>query len=211
VLKRACETALHWPDNIQVAVNLSPLQFTSGDAVEAIEDAIRLSGLPPKRLQIEITESTLLDRSDLILRDLNRIKALGVSIAMDDFGTGYSSLSYLWKFPFDKIKVDRSFVTNIGPQQSDARTLLHTIISLGHSLSMTVTVEGVETAEQARAMSELECDQVQGYHYGKPIPEPSLPSFLLQNLIHNMVPDLTESTGENLLASSEVDRLNLLH
>ena len=189
VLKRACETALNWPENILVAVNLSPLQFTSGDAVKAIEDAIRSSGLPAKRLQIEITESTLMESSEFIMRDLNRIKALGVSIAMDDFGTGYSSLSYLWKFPFDKIKIDRSFVTDIGPQKSDARTILHTIISLGHSMSMTVTVEGVETAEQAKVMVELECDQVQGYHYGRPIPEPGVPSYLLQSLIGHIKPE----------------------
>ena len=207
VLKRACETALNWPDNIVVAVNLSPLQFTSGNAVEAIEDAIRSSGLPARRLQIEITESTLLESSDLIMRDLNRIKAMGVSIAMDDFGTGDSSLSYLWKFPFDKIKIDRSFVTDIGPQQSDARTILHTIISLGHSMSMTVTVEGVETAEQAKVMIELECDQVQGYHYSRPIPEPGVPSYLLQSLIDNIKPEQitlnqkkrTESSGAGII------------
>lgn len=211
VLKRACHTALSWPDNIQVAVNLSPLQFTSGDAVAAIEGAIRDSGLPANRLQIEITESTLLESTDLVISDLNRIKALGVSIAMDDFGTGYSSLSYLWKFPFDKIKIDRSFVADIGQKQNDARTILHTIISLGHSMSMTVTVEGVETEEQAKAMAELECDQVQGYHYSRPIPEPGLPSFLLHSLIGNIKQDYIEGKVERPAEFSQSDGRHLLN
>lgn len=211
VLKRACQTARTWPDNIQVAVNLSPLQFTSGDAVAAIESAIKDSGLPANRLQIEITESTLLESTDLVIRDLNRIKALGVSIAMDDFGTGYSSLSYLWKFPFDKIKIDRSFVADIGPNKSDARTILHTIISLGHSMSMTVTVEGVETEEQARAMAELDCDQVQGYHYSRPIPEPGLPSFLLHSMVGNMNSGLIEGKANGPLDFSAADGRKLLN
>jgi EAL domain-containing protein (putative c-di-GMP-specific phosphodiesterase class I) len=179
VLNRACEVASHWPDTISLAVNLSPLQFTTRGMSEIIERALKNSNLKPSRLQVEITEGILMENTEPVLAELAAIRALGVSIVMDDFGTGYSSLGYLWRFPFDKIKIDRSFISALEKDEAGARNILRTIVSLGHSLAMKVTAEGVETDAQADFMSDLKCDEIQGFLYGRPAPEEELPNIIL--------------------------------
>ncbi|MDO9416330.1 putative bifunctional diguanylate cyclase/phosphodiesterase [Pararhizobium sp.] len=183
VLKQACSTAAGWPEEIVVAVNVSPLQFAKGQLTSEISQALRETGLPPQRLQLEITESAILDDTEIVLKELNDIKALGVSIAMDDFGTGYSSLSSLWRFPFDKIKIDKSFLSNRSERGHLALNTVRSIVALAHSLSMSVTVEGVETQAQAALMAELKCDQLQGFYFSKPIPEVQLAAFILNNFL----------------------------
>jgi diguanylate cyclase (GGDEF)-like protein len=170
VLREACKTAATWPEPLTVAVNLSPLQFEAGGVSAIVAGALRDSGLDPYRLELEITESLLLGNTDAILAELRTLKAIGVSIVMDDFGTGYSSLSYLWRFPFDKIKLDRSFMQGVETSGKNARTVVKTIIALGRELGMRITVEGVETAEQAAFLDSVNADQVQGYFFGRPVP-----------------------------------------
>jgi diguanylate cyclase (GGDEF)-like protein len=170
VLREACKTAATWPEPLAVAVNLSPLQFEAGDVSAIVAGALRDSGLDPYRLELEITESLLLGNTDAILAQLRTLKAIGVSIVIDDFGTGYSSLSYLWRFPFDKIKIDRSFMRGVETSGKNAGTVVKTIIALGRELDMRITVEGVETAEQAAFLDSINADQVQGYFFGRPVP-----------------------------------------
>lgn len=170
VLREACRAAAAWPAELTVAVNLSPAQFRNGDICQIVADALKISGLAPHRLELEITENLLLGDSRSILRQLEGLKALGVSIVMDDFGTGYSSLNYLWKFPFDKIKIDRSFMQGLDGPGRDARTVVKTIIALGRELNMRVTVEGVETAGQVDFLSDIDGDQAQGFYFGRPMP-----------------------------------------
>jgi diguanylate cyclase (GGDEF)-like protein/PAS domain S-box-containing protein len=170
VLREACRVAATWPDDLTVAVNLSPVQFRNGDICDIVADALKKSGLAAHRLELEITENLLLGDSRVILRQLNGLKALGVAVVMDDFGTGYSSLSYLWKFPFDKIKIDRSFMQGLDGAGRDAKTVIKTIIALGRELKMRVTVEGVETAGQLDFLNNAEGDQAQGFYLGRPLP-----------------------------------------
>jgi diguanylate cyclase (GGDEF)-like protein/PAS domain S-box-containing protein len=148
VLREACRTAATWPETLTVAVNLSPAQFLAGSVSDVVAAALKESGLAADRLELEITETLLLGNSEAIMAQLQTLKAMGVSIVMDDFGTGYSSLSYLWRFPFDKIKIDRSFMQGFDGSSRDVRTVMKTIIALGRELNMRVTVEGVETAAQ---------------------------------------------------------------
>ncbi len=168
-LREACATASAWPERLSVAVNLSPTQFGNGRIAQLVSRTLDETGLAPSRLELEITESLLLEDSDSIMAELREIKATGAKIVMDDFGTGYSSLSYLWKFPFDKLKVDRSFMTGLNGAGEQVRTVLRTIIGLGRELNMRVTVEGVETAEQAAFLQSVNGDQVQGYFYSVPL------------------------------------------
>src|SRR5581483_6351062 len=170
----ACRAAASWPSDLSVSVNLSPVQFESGDIEIAVAEALKQSGLEPHRLELEITESLLLSNSELTLATLRRLKEMGVSIVMDDFGTGYSSLSYLWRFPFDKIKIDRSFMQGFDSSRRDAETVVKTIIGLGRELNMRVTVEGVETAKQAVFLEKADGDQAQGFYFGRPIPAPEV-------------------------------------
>jgi EAL domain-containing protein (putative c-di-GMP-specific phosphodiesterase class I) len=167
-LEEACRTAATWPEHLTVAVNLSAAQFVAGDIVEIVSDTLARVGLAANRLELEITESLLLGDSDAILAELLRLKAMGIKIAMDDFGTGYSSLSYLWRFPFDKIKLDRSFMQGFDDHDIDVGSVVKTIIALGKELKMRVTVEGVETAKQAAFLGSVGGDQVQGYFFGRP-------------------------------------------
>ena len=169
-LHQACCTAATWPEHLSVAVNLSPAQFAVGNISAIVASALDDSGLPAHRLELEITETLLLGNSEVIMGELQALKALGVAIVMDDFGTGYSSLSYLWRFPFDKIKIDRSFMQGLGGYSRDASTVVRTIIALARELNMRVTVEGVETAEQAAFVSKFHGDQAQGFFFGRPIP-----------------------------------------
>jgi predicted signal transduction protein with EAL and GGDEF domain len=167
VLRRACQDAAAWPTPLSVAVNLSPAQFHDSDIAETVADVLRETGLAAARLELEITESLLINDTEEVLGKLARLRELGVKIAMDDFGTGYSSLNYLARFPFDKIKIDRQFVRNM-TRDPAMRAIVKTIVALGKSLGVTVTAEGVESQEQAAMLREFGCPQVQGFLYGYP-------------------------------------------
>jgi diguanylate cyclase (GGDEF)-like protein len=167
VLRRACTDAVKWPEPLIVAVNLSPAQFRDGDIAETVAEVLKETALPPQRLELEITESLLINDTEEVLGKLNRLRQLGVAIAMDDFGTGYSSLSYLARFPFSKIKIDRQFIRNM-TRDPAMRAIVKTIIALGKSLDVIITAEGVETQEQAAMLREFGCPQVQGFLYGYP-------------------------------------------
>ncbi len=167
-LHQACCEAAGWPNGLRVSVNLSAAQFGSGDLVATVGDALGRSGLAPERLELEITESLLIHNTEHVLNVLRRLSALGVSIAMDDFGTGYSSLAYLWRFPFDKIKIDRSFVRDIASADGKVDLIVKSIIELAHALRIRVTAEGVETSNQAQALVGLGCDELQGYLLARP-------------------------------------------
>jgi diguanylate cyclase (GGDEF)-like protein len=169
VLREACRTAAQWPGDVRVAVNLSPVQFKAKHLFETVEAALRDSGLPPVRLELEITESLLLADNEYTLRTLHQLRALGVRISMDDFGTGYSSLSYLRSFPFDKIKIDRSFMRDL-KTKGDSLAIIKAVIGLGHSLGMSTTAEGIETEEQLAAVREQGCNEVQGFLFSPALP-----------------------------------------
>lgn len=169
VLRTACEAASGWPDVVAVAVNLSPLQFKDGNLVTIVAEVLQKTGLSPDRLQLEITESVMLDENDSNLRTLQELRALGVKIAMDDFGTGYSSLGYLRSFPFDKIKVDRGFISDL-PNGKESLAIVRAVAGIGRSLGITTTVEGVETQEQLDAVNAEGFDEAQGYLFSKPVP-----------------------------------------
>ncbi len=169
VLDRACADAMTWPDYVKVAVNLSPEQFKTLHLADDVAEALDRSGLPPHRLELEITESLLLQDSEAILSILHELRAHGVRMSMDDFGTGYSSLSYLRRFPFDKIKIDQSFVRNLS-EREDCIAIVRAVIGLGRSLGMSVTAEGVETEEQFALLEAEGCNQVQGYLFSPPQP-----------------------------------------
>ena len=169
ILREACREAASWPNPLQVAVNLSPAQFMHGDVVSLLHSILLETGLQPSRLELEITEGVLIEDFERGLALLRRLKALGVGISMDDFGSGYSSLTYLQEFPFDKIKIDRAFVANIG-HSSQSEAIVRAVIKLGHGLGMTLVAEGVETEVQLRFLTDERCDVVQGYLIGKPAP-----------------------------------------
>lgn len=182
VIERATRTAASWPAELFVSVNLSVRQFHDGQLVENVRQALAASGLRPGQLELEVTESMLMENTETIAAQLGALRELGVSIAMDDFGTGYSSLGYLWQFGFDKLKIDRSFVSALDVPDSQARDILDTIIMLGHKLEMTVTAEGIETEHQASVLAALACDHFQGFLYGRPAPEEAIAGFLLGSL-----------------------------
>ena len=169
ILREACREAASWPVPLQVAVNLSPAQFMHGDVVSLVHSILLETGLAPGRLELEITEGVLIEDFDRGLALLRRLKGLGVRISMDDFGSGYSSLSYLQAFPFDKIKIDRAFIMNLGRNPQSA-AIVCAVIGLGHGLEMSIVAEGVETQEQLVFLDEQGCDAVQGYFIGKPLP-----------------------------------------
>jgi diguanylate cyclase (GGDEF)-like protein/PAS domain S-box-containing protein len=169
VLREACREAADWPNPLQVAVNLSPLQFQHGDLVGLVHSVLLETGLRPNRLELEITENVLIGDFASALSILRRLKMLGVRIAMDDFGTGYSSLSYLQSFPFDKIKIDQTFITNLEHNPQSA-AIIRAVIGLGRGLELPVIAEGVETKAQLDFLAREGCDQVQGYVIGRPLP-----------------------------------------
>ncbi len=167
VINKACETACHWPEPLSVAVNLSPVQFEAGNLVETVHRALVDTGLDPQRLELEVTEGLMLSDTESIRDQLFQLQDMGIKIALDDFGTGYSSLSYLWQFPFDKIKIDRSFVA--GMEHSDqAAGILMTMVELARTMKLPITAEGIETIEQLERLTQLGCDTGQGYYLGKP-------------------------------------------
>jgi diguanylate cyclase (GGDEF)-like protein/PAS domain S-box-containing protein len=178
-IREACATAAKWPGDLKVAVNLSPAQFRSPGLVQVAVGALAASGLAPDRLELEITESTLLQDSETTLNMLYQLRALGVRIAMDDFGTGYSSLSYLQSFPFDKIKIDRSFVKDIADGVGSLN-IVRAVAALANGLGMTTTAEGVETKEQLDAVRAEGCTEMQGFLFSKPLPPGEVDQFLRQ-------------------------------
>lgn len=184
VLREACREACNWLEHVRVAVNVSAVQFHGGTLPSSVSRAIEESGIAANRLEIEITESVLLDENSAALDQLHQLRDLGVRIALDDFGTGYSSLSYLRRFQFDKLKMDRSFVQNLN--QADAMAIVSTIANLGKCLGMATTAEGIETEHQMRCVVEQGFTEVQGFLYGRPIPS-----------------DQIEQTHLNVLASSQ--------
>lgn len=179
-IKRACAAAMEWPNEVAVAVNLSAQHFVGADIVAVTRNALEATGLDPKRLELEITESLLINNTEEVLKILSQLKELGVSIALDDFGTGYSSLSYIMKFPFDKIKIDRSFV-KASSDDDAAKAILRMISSLGASLNIRITAEGVETEEQVTFLKSINCQQFQGFLFAKPLKSGDLESFFQEN------------------------------
>ena len=173
VLKTACLEAAHWNKPLKIAVNLSSVQFRSLNLIQSVIDALDRSGLSADRLELEITESVLLDKNEQTLSTLRQLKALDIQIAMDDFGTGYSSLGSLSGFPFDKIKIDRTFVSDV-TTRPDALAIVELVTGVGRSLRMITIAEGIETEEQFECLKRLGCDQVQGYLIGKPMPASKL-------------------------------------
>jgi diguanylate cyclase (GGDEF)-like protein len=173
VLRQACASAAGWPDEMKVAVNLSAVQFKSSDLVGAVVDALRLSGLPANRLELEITETVMLRDTDATLAILHQLRDLGIHIAMDDFGTGYSSLSYLRRFPFDRIKIDQSFVRELG-KQDDCIAIVRAVTTLGRDLGIAITAEGVETPRQRDTLERAGCTELQGYLFSRPVPAAEL-------------------------------------
>jgi diguanylate cyclase (GGDEF)-like protein/PAS domain S-box-containing protein len=166
VIRTACREAASWPDNVMLAINISPVQFRSPNLIDVVMHSLATSGLEPERLELEITETILLENTDATLATLERFHELGVRIAMDDFGTGYSSLSYLQKFPFDKIKIDGSFIQGLSDSEGSA-AIVRAVAGLATSFRMTTTAEGVETDEQLRLVRELGCTEMQGHLFAK--------------------------------------------
>ena len=179
VLRRACQDAMAWPPHMRVAVNISPIQFQSLDVCETVREALAASGLEPQRLELEITESLFLDRSSAVLETLDALRHLGTRIAMDDFGTGYSSLGYLCSFPFDKIKIDRSFVSGIAGNV-EKQAVVRAIVGLGVTLGKTITAEGIETEAELACLRHIGCEQGQGYLFSKAVPQAAMLEFLAE-------------------------------
>jgi predicted signal transduction protein with EAL and GGDEF domain len=177
VLRDACREAGSWPAGIRLAVNLSPMQFRGRHLVESVISSLAASGLDPRRLELEITESVLLQDSAANLAVLHDLKSLGVRISMDDFGTGYSSLSYLRSFPFDKIKIDQTFVRDI-IDDPNALAIIKAVTDLGASLGIVTTAEGVETVEQLEQLRRQGCQEIQGYLISRPVPPAELAMLL---------------------------------
>ncbi len=179
-LRQACKDASAWPTQTRVAVNLSSVQFKSGQISRTVFSALAAARLAPNRLELEITESILLQDSEETLETLHQLRSFDIRISMDDFGTGYSSLSYLRSFPFDKIKIDRSFVTEVG-ERDDCRAILRTIVELGKSMKMVTTAEGVETKEQFETIKAMGCNQIQGFYFGRSVPNIDVEIMLREN------------------------------
>ena len=197
VVREACKEAAKWPRHIRVAVNVSAVQFKSFGLVQAISEAIEAAGIDGSRLIVEVTESVMIDDAEQAISVLHSIRDRGIAIAMDDFGTGYSSLSYLRRFPFDKIKIDRSFVSELGERDGSV-AIVCAITSLATALGMQTVAEGVETEEQFARLRLEGCDEVQGYLIGRPMPPPDVLTFLRAE------PD--EILVESFIAPSSTDR-----
>ena len=200
ILQKACTDAARWPENIIVAVNVSAVQFKRGDLFDVILCALVESGLKPGRLELEITETVLLENEQEFLTTIRQLKNIGVTIALDDFGTGYSSLSYLTKFPFDRLKIDRSFTQGIG-NRADCDAVLSSVLTLARGLDISITAEGVETEEQFELLRSAGVDLLQGYLFGRPVP--------LEKLRFLIPPD-DGSPVESLPVASIVPRRKVL-
>ena len=176
-LREACRAAVRWPADLKVAVNLSPVQFAAPNLVEMIERILRETGLEAHRLELEITERILMVTTSNTIAMLRRLKELGVRIALDDFGTGYSSLSYLRSFPFDKIKVDRAFISDLAVGTEHV-VIVQAVVTIARALGMTTTAEGVESAAQQEFLTALGCDEAQGYFFSRPVPLDKIPELI---------------------------------
>ncbi|HVZ12977.1 MAG TPA: EAL domain-containing protein [Bauldia sp.] len=182
VVRQACADALRWHGNLRVAINLSPLQLLNPRLVPVIVNSLAASGLPAGRLEIEITESVLMQNTETTVSALHQLRDLGIRIAMDDFGTGYSSLSNLRLFPFDKIKIDRSFVSGL-PEDENSAAIVRAVAALANSLNMSTTAEGVETAEQAELCRRLGCSEIQGFYFSHPCTADHVSDFLSERVL----------------------------
>ena len=180
VLRAACDEAVNWPEHIKVAVNLSPAQLNSRNLVSMVTAALRESGMPPRKLQLEITESVLLQNTFTTLATLHELRKMGVQIALDDFGTGYSSLSYLRSFPFDKIKIDRSFIQDLS-NGAEPLAIVNAVAGLAKCLNMTSTAEGVETQQQMDVLQAIGCTEMQGYLFSHARPAHEIRQFFAKS------------------------------
>ncbi|GEM_PF-3473135 len=199
VLAEACSTAVKWPQHLKISVNLSPTQFASGQLIATLWKALETSGLDPQRLELEVTESLMMQDWDKARTQLEEARKRGVSIVLDDFGTGYSSMSYLWKFSFDKLKIDRSFTQAVN-SCGEARSILRALVIMARSLRMPVVVEGVETLEQAVFLRKFRCDFAQGYYYGKPMPPHEVAAVIMRDFQRRQA-----------MQQEEADRSNTAH
>ena len=181
ILERACTAAASWPQEITVAVNVSPAQFKSGNLFCAVENALAASGLSPGRLELEVTESIFLQGSESNCALLSRLGELGVRISLDDFGTGYSSLSYLRSFSFNKIKIDKSFISDLSKSESSV-AIVRAVCGLARSFGATTTAEGVETGDQLAQIRAEGCTDMQGYFFSRPLPVDEIPALLARVL-----------------------------
>lgn len=178
VLRTACAEAARWPTHVRIAINLSPAQFRSKELVPVIVGALANSGVAPHRLELEVTETVIMHDSEAVFAVLAQLRELGVRIALDDFGTGYSSLSFLQRFPFDKVKIDRSFVDELSSARAEARHLARAVVRFAVSLGKTTTAEGVETKQQLDILREEGCVETQGYYFSRPMPASDLARML---------------------------------
>ena len=178
-LHEACRQAAQWPNDVKIAVNLSPVQMLAPNLLEIVQKALTDSGLPAHRLEIEITERIIMEDTEHTLSSLRQLKDIGVSIAMDDFGTGYSSLSYLRRFPFDKIKVDRTFVSDLA-EGTEHVVIVQAVVSIARALGMTTTAEGVEVGYQREYLTALGYDEAQGYLFSPAVPIEQVPALIAQ-------------------------------
>ena len=181
ILRRACSVAAGWPESVSIAVNLSPAQFRDRKLADVVLAILEETGLSPHRLELEITESLLLRDTDANLATLRQLKDAGISISMDDFGTGYSSLGNLRSFPFDKIKIDKSFINDLAGNP-DSAAIVRSVISLGRSLGMGTIAEGVETREQLSRLRIEGCTEIQGYFFSKPRPAADVAKMLIDGV-----------------------------
>nr|WP_260181698.1 EAL domain-containing protein [Sphingomonas sp. BK580] len=173
LLRQACIDAATWPEHLGVAVNLSPVQFHAGDVYDTVIAALADSGLPPHRLKLEVTENVVMHDVERTFVELERLRAAGIKILMDDFGTGYSSLSYFERFPFDKVKIDQSFVRGLDTSRA-AGAIIKAIVGLGEALGMAIVAEGVETCAQRDALVLAGCTHLQGYLFSRPVSSASI-------------------------------------
>lgn len=207
-LRAACAAAANWPTDVDVAVNISPIQFNDNRLPDVVQEALAASGLAPGRLVLEVTESVLLQNSDNRRAMLHRLRALGIRIALDDFGTGYSSLSYLRSFPFDKIKIDQSFIRDLGSNR-DSMIIVEAVIGLARGLGMATVAEGVETTQQLATLTDAGCTRVQGYLFSQPVSEDEVPE-LFRTLSAVWPPHMAKASKSALRRVYLVDRVSVV-
>jgi EAL domain-containing protein (putative c-di-GMP-specific phosphodiesterase class I) len=198
VLQQACAEAVRWRPGVRVAINVSPPQLKDDQFLHDVVDTLARTGLAPHLLEVEVTESVLVEDDEHVLRIMRELRARHISIALDDFGTGYSSLSYLRRFPFDKIKIDRSFIDQLTTEAS-AQAIMAAILLMGRSLDLEVIAEGIETPQQLALVHRMGCSEVQGFLVGRPMPADEVPGFLRQQQARQS--DARASSREYDLAS----------
>ncbi|MCG8445023.1 MAG: EAL domain-containing protein, partial [Hyphomicrobiales bacterium] len=201
VLREACRIAVEKFDDERVSVNVSPIQFRDGELINIVRETLETAGLPPDRLEVEITENVLIDDDQRAISMLRELKELGVRVTLDDFGTGYSSLGYLSRFPFDTIKIDRSFVTGLRTDQS-TRSIIETIIKLARALDMDVVGEGVEEIEDLKFLTARGCDELQGYLIGRPAPADQVVRHVADHLLRAVIEGQAESAADMMRSTA---------